>query len=159
MSRPRGRKPDPPELRVLKANFSRTAASGPFAELRDAGEPPKPTAIADCEIASAEWDRLVALLSDRAILSPADAGVLTAYCSAYSTVIRCREELNKSPLTVLSAGGSLKPNPLLGVLSGAERSLVSFASTLGLSPTDRGRVTTLHDVSRPEARKLDRFRG
>ena len=154
-----GRKPDPPALRVLKLNAARTAAAGPFAELRDAGEPPKPQAIADCEIASAEWDRLVSLLSERAILSPADLGVLVAYCSAFSTVVRCREELNKSPLTTLSAGGSLKPHPLIGVLSGAERSLVSFASELGLSPTARGRVTTVHDVSRPEARKLDRFRG
>lgn len=159
MAKQRGRKPDPPELKILKMNASRTVASGPFADLRDAGQPPKPEAIKGCEIASAEWDRLLSLLSERAILSPADLGVLTAYCSAYSTVVRCREELNKSPLTVLSAGGSLKPHPLLGVLSGAERSLVSFASELGLSPTARGRVTTISDVTKPAERQLDRFRG
>lgn len=160
MAKQRGRKPDPPELRVLKANAARTAAAGPFAEFRDAGEPPMPKAIADCEIASAEWTRLVSMLSSKAILSPADAGVLTAYCSAYSTVVRCRQELNKSPLTSFNEkSGAVKAHPLLGVLSGAERSLVSFASELGLSPTARGRVTTIQDVSKPTASKLDRFRG
>lgn len=153
---PRGRKPDPPAIRAAKENERRTVAAGPFAELRVAGQPDKPDWIASCSIASAEWDRLIDLLEDRRILSPTDAGVLAAYCSAYSTVARCREELNKSGLTTTNTrSGNVKANALLGVLSGAERSLVSFASELGLSPTARGRVTTVQDVDQGD--ELDEF--
>jgi P27 family predicted phage terminase small subunit len=153
----KGRRPDPPQLRVLKENARRTVAAGPFAGLRDGGAPPKPETVAADPIASAEWDRLVEMLDARRILSPADMGVLTAYVSAYSTVVRCRDVLLKEPLTVTSVKeGATKAHPLLGVLSGAERSLVSFASELGLSPTARGRVTTIADVEKPES-KLNRF--
>lgn len=143
---PRGRKPAPPKLRVLKANEGRE--SGPFAGLRAAGAPAKPETIADDPVASREWDRVVDLLTDRSVLSPADLGILVSYCSAYSRVVQVRAELLHQPLTVVNEeSGVIKAHPLLGVLSGAERSLYTFASALGLTPTDRGRVTTIEDVS------------
>jgi P27 family predicted phage terminase small subunit len=140
----RGRKPDPPKLRILKANAGRDA--GPFAAVRAGGEPPKPETIAADPIASAIWDRTASLLNDRRVLSPADEGVLVAYCSAFATVVRVREALLGRDLVVTNfKTGAVKAHPLLGVLSGAERSLHSFAGTLGLTPTDRGRVEVIGD--------------
>lgn len=163
----RGRKPDPPALKVLKANQARTIAAGPFAGLRQGGAPDKPETIASDEVASAEWDRLCSMLEDRRILSPADLGILLAYCSAFSTVVRCREILRpkKDPetgkvvdpyLLENEVSGVTKIHPAVGALSGAERSLVSFASELGITPTARGRVTTVEDVDKPES-KLSRY--
>lgn len=143
---PRGRKPAPPKLRVLKANEGRE--SGPFAGLRAAGAPAKPETIADDPVASAIWDRTASLLQDRSILSPADEGILVSYCSVYAQLIEVRAALRGQPLTVVNEeSGAMKAHPLLGVKSGLERSLYTFASALGLTPTDRGRVTTIEDVS------------
>jgi P27 family predicted phage terminase small subunit len=164
MGRPRGRKPDPPELKVFKAAQRR--AAGPFAQVRDAGSPPMPATIADDPVAAAEWERLAELLAGRGVLSPADMAVVAAYCSTWSTICRCREILRPKvdqagavvdPYLVTNRmTGAVKIHPAAGVLSGAERSLVAFAAELGLSPTARGRVTTLEDLDRPES-KLSRF--
>jgi len=115
-----------------------------------------PETIASDPIAASEWSRLVDMLEDRRTLSPADAGVLAAYCSAWSTLVRCREELAKGGLTTTNVKtGAIKAHALCGVLSGAERSLVSFASELGLSPTSRSRTS---QVPAPdEVDPLDEF--
>lgn len=158
----RGRKPDPPELRVLKANKGRPSA-GPFASTRLAGDPPKPATIGDDPVASAEWDRVASMLVDRRVLSPADMAVLACYCSAWSTVDRCRRilqpkfdpetsDLLADPFICDTAAGGIKIHPAVNALSAAERSLVTFASELGLSPSARGRVTTLEDVDRPKSK-------
>lgn len=152
----RGRKTETAEEKAAKENARRLAEAGPFATIRGSGRPVKPDSITGCPIASAEWDRLVELLDDRAILAPSDSGVLAAYCSAFSTLVRCRQELNTAGLTSENKRtGAVKAHPLLGVLSGAERSLVSFASELGLSPTARGRVTMVEDLQKTD--DLDEF--
>ncbi|APW60472.1 P27 family phage terminase small subunit [Paludisphaera borealis] len=151
----RGRRPDPPELRIAKQNAGKTY--GPFATIREAGEPDKPETISSDPYASEIWDRLVAMLTDRKILSPADQGIMVAYCSAYSTVVRCRKLLQPKvdpktgaihdPFVVFNEiTGATKANGLLGTLSGAERSLASFASSLGLTPVDRGRAAVIEDL-------------
>jgi P27 family predicted phage terminase small subunit len=155
----RGRKPDPPALRVAKENDARTVLPGPFALLRDGGAPEKPEVIAMDEVASAEWDRLVELLDGRSILSPADLALMTAYCSAWSTMIRCRQELQGQPLTVSNERtGALKAHSLLGTLSGAQSDVVKFAAELGLTPGERGRITTMSDLDgTPKQNKLSKW--
>lgn len=144
----RGRKPDPPKLKALKANAARTAGSGPFSTIREAGEPEKPDFVALSPDASRIWDRLVSLLSDRSILSRADEGILACYCLAWCEIAHCTRTLAVEGHTVKNeATGAVKAHPLLGVRSGAETRLSRFASMLGLSPADRGRVTTLEDVA------------
>jgi P27 family predicted phage terminase small subunit len=163
----RGRKPKPPELRIVESNAARPPA-GPFATLRAGGEPPKPPTIADDPTASAEWDRVVELLTDRRVLSPADMAILALYCSAWSTVVRCRKilapvfdpatgALISDPFTCDTAQGGVKINPVVGALSGAERSLASFASELGLTPTARGRVDVFEDLASKPETKMGRF--
>jgi len=147
----RGRKPDPPKLRVLKANAARTVGAGPFASIRSAGEPEKPDFVSNNADASLIWDRLVSLLSDKNILSQADEGVLACYCLAWAEVAECTRALAREGYTVMNEmTGATKAHPLLGVRSGAETRLGRFASMLGLSPSDRGRVTTLEDVARDD---------
>lgn len=132
---------------------------GPFAVIREGGEPPKPRPIAIDEVASAEWDRCVSLLMDRAILSPADAGILAAYCSAYSTWHRIRLRLDGlDPVVVNEKSGAIKAHPLFGVLSGAESSMARYAAALGMTPTDRGRVEAVDDDDAGESLStLDRL--
>lgn len=144
----RGRKPDPPQLRVLKANAAKAGGAGPFAGIRTAGEPEKPDFVAGNPEASALWDRLVSLLSDKKILSQADEGILACYCLAWAEVAHCTRVLASEGYMVSNdATGAVKAHPLLGVRSGAQTRLSKFASMLGLSPVDRGRITTLEDVT------------
>jgi P27 family predicted phage terminase small subunit len=120
------------------------------------GAPVKPGFIAEDPCADAEWDRVVELMADRNTLGASDSGVLASYCSAFSTIAQCRRELAGVPLTVTNVvSGVVKPHPLLGALSGAERSLVSFASELGLSPTSRARASAIE--SREEEDDLERI--
>jgi P27 family predicted phage terminase small subunit len=139
---------------------------GPFASVTAAGAPVKPGIIAEDADASSMWDATVALLEDRKILSPADQGVLAAYCSAWSTFCRCRRLLKPKvdpqtgethdPFVVYNpVTGATKANMLIGSLSGAERSLASFASALGLTPVDRERAAAIVDQNQTDP--LDEF--
>jgi P27 family predicted phage terminase small subunit len=110
----------------------------------EASEPPMPAFVKNDKVARAEWRRVVALLTGRRTLSAADAALVGAYCSAYSTVHRCRMELDGAEsLTVVTAAGGVKAHPLVSVLSGAERSLATFADALGMSPTARARAAVI----------------
>lgn len=142
----RGRKPDPPKLRIAKVNEGSTA--GPFAAVRAGGAPPKPPTIADDPEASAEWDRVVDLLAEREVLSPADMGIMMDYCLAHSLVVQIRAELRGRPLTVTNEeSGAMKAHPLLAALNVAMTKHASFAQTLGLTPTERGRIKTIEDAT------------
>lgn len=153
----RGRKPAPPELKVKSENAQRKTIPGPFASVRVGGGPEKPEVIALDDVASAEWDRLLSLCPTT--LSPADLALLTSYCSAWSLVVRCLVELRGKPMTVEnSKNGGVKTHPLYGTLSGARTDLVKFAAELGLTPSERGRITMLSDLtSEPPAPKLSRW--
>jgi P27 family predicted phage terminase small subunit len=139
---------------------------GPFASVTAAGAPVEPGIIAEDADAHAMWIATVALLEDRRILSPADQGVLAAYCSAWSTFCRCRRllapkadpttgEVRDPFLVINTVTGSVKASPLIGSLSGAERSLASFASALGLTPVDRERAAAI--VDQDQIDPLDEF--
>ncbi|WP_165073307.1 phage terminase small subunit P27 family [Paludisphaera rhizosphaerae] len=133
------------------------ASNRPFSGVDAVGAPPKPAIIADDVDASGEWDRVCQLLTDNQVLSPADLGILVAYCSAYSTVARCRRELAFEPMLVHnSKTGAIKTHPLYNTLSAAEGALARYAGVLGLTPADRGRVEAL-DNSDAEASKLDKL--
>lgn len=153
----RGRKPQPPALKVVSENAQRKVIPGPFAQLREAGSPPKPEAIALDEVANAEWERLATLLPTQ--LSPADLALLTAYCTAWALVVRCLDELRGKPMTVEnSKNGGVKTHPLYGTLSSARTDLVRFATELGLTPSERGRVTMLEDLTNsPPTSKLSKW--
>jgi len=141
----RGRKPDPPALKLAKLNEG--ADAGPFAAVRRGGEPAKPTTVASDPIANDLWDELTAVLADQRTLAPTDVCILTALCSAYSRLVKAREVLAKEGLTVTTAStGAVKAHPLVGVESGAAREIASYCSELGLSPTARGRVKTIEDL-------------
>jgi P27 family predicted phage terminase small subunit len=120
------------------------------------GVPDKPEFIKQDAVASAEWDRVTSLMAEQNILSKSDMGVLAAYCSAFSTICQCRKELSGAILTITNpVSGTTKAHPLLGVLAGAERSLSSFSSELGLSPTSRARAAVVE--SRAEEDDLERI--
>ena len=104
----RGRKPTPIPLKVARINAE--SAPGPFAFVRQAGSPHRPETISSDPIASEIWDRMVGMLTDRKILSPADEGILISFCSAYSTVVRCRNLLKP---TVDPETGKVR-EPILG---------------------------------------------
>jgi len=108
-------------------------------------EPPrKPPVIEADSVASEEWDRLVVVLTQNRTLNAGCLGLMTSYCSAFSTLVRVKTELAKATATVVSVReGAEKANPLWGVLSGAENAILRYSKALGLTPVDRTRATPI----------------
>lgn len=109
------------------------------------GPPTMPTTVAVDAVAASEWDRVTALLGDKA--TALDAGILTAYCCAYSMLVYARREIAPAPdepdatwiLTTSTGAGGTKLHPLVGQINNAARDLARYADALGLTPLSRSR--------------------
>lgn len=109
------------------------------------GPPRMPQTVAVDAVASAEWDRVTALLGDKA--TALDAGILTAYCCAYSMLVYARREIAPAAhepdatwiLTTSTGAGGTKLHPLVGQINNAARDLARYADSLGLTPMSRSR--------------------
>lgn len=134
----RGRKPKPPELKILTGTSRRPA--NPVAATHGApGIPDKPAMVAGDPIASAEWDVVVADLDGRGILSKSDRGILAAYCNAYSRLHNAWKLCDVYE-TATRDGAAVKGNPAVAMASQASKDLARAAAELGLTPTARVRV-------------------
>src|SRR5262245_4011234 len=130
----RGPAPTPKE--ILKARGSwRAGVGGPPPDL-GAGAPAPPPWLDD--EARAEWARVVPALLGAAVVAPADGGLLAAYCSAWSDLVRVSAQL----------AATLKRRPAKGPSAGQltyqkialAKLLVALAAQFGLSPSARARV-------------------
>jgi len=133
---PRGRKPKPPALRVVDGNTRKRAP---------VESPELPPGIPACPahldaVAEAEWNRIAPLLSDRGILSEADAGILAAYAQAYGLWKQASEKLSADTQVVKSPGGYPIQNPWLAIANRHRKDMVAYAAELGITPAARGRV-------------------
>lgn len=127
------------------------AAKGPAAD--EVGAPKKPDFLAHDAIASEAWDRLVATLLDRHVLTPGDRDAVLLACKAESEFRACDQALQRDGLTVTTERG-LSAHPLLKARESAWRRWSSAIATLGLQPAMRERIPK---AQRPE--KANPFGG
>lgn len=139
----RGRKPAPPELKVLKGE-RRPSRLAPDHAPRVKGAPEPPPWLSDDELE--EFAAYVRKLDQLGVLSATDDGVIAM------AAIR-RVELRLLSEQIATKGHTLdetdqrgnpitRANPAVGQRNQAMRSLQSLEASMGLTPSDRGRVSS-----------------
>lgn len=142
-----GRKPKPTAIKVLNGNPGGRPLN--LNEPRpDLGEPAMPTALPAA--AKKEWKRVVPILLKMGVLTLADGPALEAYCVAYAMWRAALKEIRKHGLTYLSGdvvivdgkpvGGILRLNPAVGERDKAIKTMKSFMTEFGMTPSSRSRI-------------------
>lgn len=147
----RGPKPKPKLLRMLEGNPGRHALMPDEADITPGMPAVKPSAVAMDELASLEWDRLVACMP-RELYSAADTSVLAAYSLAWSMLVKSQADIDAFGVVTLerkettSENGSVtitekrKKNPAVDTWKIAADQIHRCADKLGLSPGVRARL-------------------
>lgn len=90
------------------------------------------------KVARGEWRRVVALLGK--LVTQADMGVLTIYCTAYQELREATEILARDGRTTTTAAGGVKPHPALAMQRTAMEQLRQASGLLGLDPATRSKL-------------------
>ena len=104
--------------------------------LMSAAPPPPPDLPDDIR---PEWERIVADLVDRRLLTESALGAIAAYVTSVWLVNQCRRTLAADGLTVKTKTGEAKAHPILGVMSKSLEQVARLAAELGLTPAARSR--------------------
>jgi len=93
-------------------------------------------------VGQAEFDRLVQLLNERGRLESTDLGLLVAYCSTWSLLVRSQRWVNEHGMQVATHDdqGNVKrvsKAPCVSILESASRRLRMLGKELGLTPAGR----------------------
>jgi P27 family predicted phage terminase small subunit len=144
----RGRKPTPADVKRMNGNPGRRPINDrePQYERID---PTTPEELTD-PTARAEWQRLAPSLSARGHATTVDRSTLIAYCLKYAQWIKL--ETAAASGEFLIAG---KPNPLIHMANKAYALFLRAAIELGVTPSQRPRVSTIGGSTGPE--QVDAF--
>ncbi len=93
------------------------------------------------ESALAIWQTQSCVLMDRQLLTIDHGPLLLAYCNSFSLYLEAEQAISDQGLTVFSAKGGPKKNPIVNVRQDALASMVRIGSLLGLDPLSMRRMT------------------
>lgn len=93
------------------------------------------------ESALAIWQTQSRVLMDRQLLTIDHGPLLLAYCNSFSLYLEAEQAISDQGLTVFSAKGGPKKNPIVNVRQDALASMVRIGSLLGLDPLSMRRMT------------------
>jgi len=129
----RGRKPKSNVIRLMEGNLGRRPIVDDeiFIEL----PPNKPAVVAANPVASAEWDRILAVMPP-GLISAAHESVLSSHALAWSMLALAQTEIAAHGLTVATPRGTVT-NPAVRVWKLAADTLHRTAGLLGLHPGAR----------------------
>lgn len=85
--------------------------------------------------ASAEWDRILPLVTDASEL---DSRVLAAYCMAIGSVIEAEATIKKEGSIITTDRGNIIPNPSMGIRNRSMTLALTYAKECGFTPRSRG---------------------
>ncbi|MEF2545953.1 phage terminase small subunit P27 family [Aurantimonas sp. E1-2-R+4] len=105
---------------------------------------PKPPADMSTE-AKAEWRRVMPVLVERRVLSPADIGAVERFCEASGDIKIARAAIAKDGGYVENRLGELKRHPAFATLRESTAEARRWAAELGLTPASRSRVGAHED--------------
>lgn len=161
----RGPAPIPTQLKVLRGN--------PGHQKLNRQEPKPAPIVPNCpswltRAAKREWRRIVPVLDAIGLLTQADMSALAGYCQSYARWVEAEEEITRLGLIVetgelvepeegfVKAKGyrTVKANPAVAISQKERQIMLSFGARLGLSPSDRGRMT-LPDAQSEEESPFD----
>lgn len=144
---PRGPRPMPTHLKLLRGNPGKQALpkNEPQPELCSEVPEPPPFIIG---YASDEWWITATELFRLGLLTKVDVPALAAYCYAYGQWRLAAESLAKmqakdpvmNGMIIKGIGGLAVPNPLVNVVRKHAGDVVRFAAEFGLTPAARSRI-------------------
>jgi P27 family predicted phage terminase small subunit len=141
----RGPAPTPTALKVLRGNPGRRPLNR--AEPRPRPVAPVMPRWLEPE-AKAEWRRIVPKLSRVGLLTEVDGACLAGYCQAWARWLAAEALVTKVG-QVIKAGSekytTIKQNPAVVIALAERTSMLQFGARLGLSPSDRGRMSLRED--------------
>lgn len=132
----RGPKKKPTVLRLLEGNPGRL----PINELEPIALMPavKPSVVAMDEIASLEWDRVIAAMPP-GIYGALDVVALANYALAWSLFAKAQSEIDSGGVVIFTEKG-MASHPAVKVWKTASETLLKCADRLGLHPGARTRL-------------------
>lgn len=148
--------PEHPRLRLLKGNPGK----------RPARSPPEPARTDECPqppqhlngYAREAWLELAPELHRLNLLTTLDVGPFSVYCAAYATWRQAEEaRAREGELTIATAEGHQRVNPLVRISSQAMNDLLGFGAAFGLTPSGRLRLSGISPPQPPS--KFDGLLG
>ena len=136
---PRGRKPVPEA--ILKIRGSRVRGPHKNAITAEPGMPPAPSWL--CELAQAEWSRIVPMLEASRVMSLRHQQTLAAYCDSYADMVQADAELRQHGPTVMDDRGRVSNHPAWMRKKDARLSMLRFAAEFGLTASALARVNAI----------------
>ena len=104
-------------------------------------------------IAKAEWRRMGKLLVGVGVMTEIDGTGLAAYCTAYSTWVQARQNIEQYGMVILSPKEKFPiQSPYLSIANKAFDQMVRLLSEFGALPASRTRVQM---TAEPDTRKAD----
>lgn len=136
---PKGRKPTPKPILSLRGSRVR----GPHKSGVDAapGVPSSPGWL--CDIARAEWDRIVPMLEASKVMSPRHQQTLAAYCDAFADMVQADQELKANGTTLMDDKGRVSNHPAWMRKRDARTAMLKFAAEFGLTASALARVSAV----------------
>ncbi|MBI3357922.1 MAG: P27 family phage terminase small subunit [Nitrospirae bacterium] len=152
----RGRKPKPTALKVLQGNPGKRKLNTDEPEYA-IGAPDKPDWLD--QYASAEWDRLSAVMLEGRLLTKADWGILLSTCLAYSQMHRNELALQRyksdSYIVVDQLGNRIpKSRPETIRKEVARRQYVSFLAEMGQTTVSKTKVKRIPNPTMAGVKRL-----
>ncbi len=135
-----GRPPTPTALKLISGNPGKRPIKGE--PKPPPSKPRRPQWLVG--YARTEWDRVVPALDKLGLLTVVDRTVIAAYCEAAAGLKAASQDLRKRGYLILSArhdGEALVKNPSNQLLRDYSRLVATYSSMLGLSPSDRVRLS------------------
>lgn len=137
----RGPAPQPTKLKLLRGNPGRRPLN--TREPKPAPIVPRCPSWLDKE-ARREWRRIVPVLDKIGLLTQADMSTLAGYCQSYSRWQEAEADVTRRGVIITESRMNYdvtKPNPAIVVAQKERQLMMQFGARLGLSPSDRGRMT------------------
>lgn len=137
----RGPAPQPTNLKILRGNPGKRAINK---------REPKPRPIVPkCPHwldlgARREWRRVAPELERIGLLTLVDLAVMAAYCQSFSRWQAAEELIAKAGLLIKTGSDrytAIKTNPAVKIAQDERQLMMQFGARLGLSPSDRSRMT------------------
>jgi P27 family predicted phage terminase small subunit len=113
-----------------------------------AGGPDKPDWLSP--EASAEWDRLLAMLLERRTISRADGAMLAMLCSTYAAWRTAIAAEAKVGAVTETATGGFKQSPESLAANQLGKLLITMLREFGLTPASRHHVAPIIDIARDD---------
>ena len=137
----RGRKPKPTELRLLEGV---PGHSRPINE--NEPKPPKTLVLRPPAWMMPEakkcWKKYAPILNDMGVITEVDIPAFEGFCQSYAMWKAAQQDIMIFGMTTVTKSGYEQQRPAVAIAQQNLKSMQSFATEFGLTPSSRSRITT-----------------